>query len=552
MNSTYDYIIVGGGTAGVAIASRLKQYLPKARIALLEAGPNAIDHPKVNDVSNYTAWLTLMPEGLVANYSTIPQEHLNDRKIINAAGRLLSGSSAINFGNWMRPSIADCDLIAERAGSNKFLFKNLVTYFRRLETHFDLDANKEFYGFDGPLHTIGGRKYPLRELLKESAKELGHHYNQNATKGEPIGLSDFVQCFKADSESTAIRQHSARVYDLSNVSVHCDSPVGRILFTSARATGVQLLSGTTMHASKEVIISCGTQRTPQLLMLSGIGPHSELSKHSIPLVLDAPAVGQNLNDHSHVMQFFKLKDTSKGFARPWTNTLRPEYTQGLPVDFTLFGHLAASELLPHLRADGHGTSSPSTQMLTHDKRTHFMSVTFYDSLLAPPPFFPSISHDKGEYISMGAMHMSPLSRGSITLSSNDPADYPICDPKFMSTHTDRFILRRAIRENLNILSTAPLADEIEGEIPPLGFKALHKESTDEEIDERVRAHMGTVSHPMGTCALGTVLDGEFRVKGIEGLRVCDASVFPEPVGAMPSCAVYALAELCADMVAGRV
>jgi choline dehydrogenase-like flavoprotein len=315
---------------------------------------------------------------------------------------------------------------------------------------------------------------------------------------------------------------------------------------------VQLLSGTILHASKEVIIACGTQKTPQLLMLSGIGPHSELSKHSIPLVLDAPAVGQNLSDHSHVMQFFKLKDVTKGFARPWTNTLRPEYTQGLPVDFTLFGHIAASEMVPHLRADGHDINSPSAQILTHDKRTHFMSVVFYDARLAPPHSYPSIAPDNGEYISMAAMHMFPLSRGSVTLASNDPTDYPICDPKFLSTHTDRFILRRTIRENLKIISTLPLAEEIEGEIAPHGFKALNKDSTDEEIDERVRAHMGTVSHPIGTCALGTVLDGEFRVKGLEGLRVCDASVFPEPVGAMPSCTIYALAELCAELVAGRV
>jgi choline dehydrogenase-like flavoprotein len=547
MSSAYDYIVVGGGTAGVVIAARLSQYIPNARIALLEAGPNAVDHPKVNDVSNPGAWLGLIPEGLVVDYSTAPQPHLNNRVIPTLAGRFLSGSSGVNVGNWMRPSVVDCDLIAERAGSDKFLFKNLVKYFKRVETHFDLNADKDFHGFDGPLHTIGGRKYPMRELLKESAEKRGYKYNPNASKGDPIGLADFVQCFKATSESTSTRQHSARVYDLGGVDVRCEAPVARILLTEGRATGVQLVSGERLHATKEVIVSCGTQKTPQILMLSGIGPASELATHSIPLVVDAPAVGQNLFDRSSVMQFFKLKDASKGYARPWTNTVKPNYTQGLPVDFSLFGHISSSSLLPSLRADGQDVSTSS--MVT-DRRTHFMSVMFYDALFAPPPLYPSISHEKGEYISMGAMHMFPLSRGSVTLSSPFPSDNPILNPKFMSTETDRFILRHAIRENLAILSTSPLAEEIDGEVAPLGSKALDRNSTDEEIDERVRAHMGTVWHPMGTCALGTVLDSDFSVKGVKGLRVCDASVFPEPVGAMPSCAVYALGEMCAEMIAG--
>lgn len=546
MSTKYDYIIVGGGTAGVTIASRLKTYLPASRIALIEAGPNAVDHPKVNAVSEGSEWLQLMPEGLVVDYSTTPQAHLDNRRIMNVAGRLLSGSSGVNVGNWMRPSVADCDVIAERAGSEKFRFGNLIKYFKRVEKHFDSAADPEDYGFEGGIHTIGGRKYPLRDILQKTAEKLGHKYNSQAAKGDPIGLVDFVQNFKAVSDDKAVRQHSARVYDLTGVEVLCDTPVARILFDDKRATGVELVSGAKLHAKEEVIICCGTQRTPQLLMLSGIGPSSELTSHNIPLIHDAPAIGQNLFDHSGIFQFYRLKDATKGYARPFTNTSQPEYNQGLPVDFTLFATIPKNELLPYLISDGHDESS--TILTT--KCAHFMSLTFYDARFAPPPLYPSITEDNA-HIGLASIHLLPLSRGSITLPSSSPLDNPVCDPKFLSTATDRFILRRAMRENIDLVSTSPIADVIETEVAPLGFPILTKDSSDEDINARIRAMMATVSHPMGTCALGTVLDGEFRVKGVKGLRVCDASVFPEPVAAMPNCLIYALAEMAAEMVAGR-
>jgi choline dehydrogenase-like flavoprotein len=549
MDTSFDYIIVGGGTAGVVIASRLKQYLPTLRVALVEAGPNAVDHPLVNDVSDSNTWLSMIPEGLVVDYSTPPQEHLNGRQIVNPAGRMLSGSSGVNVGTWMRPSISDCNLIAERAGHERFTFKNMVKYIRRLETHFDRAADMDFHGFDGPIHTVGGRRYPLREILQQSAEQLGHRYNPKATQGDPTGLADFVQCFKATSQTTATRQHSARVYDLNNVDVFCETPVARILLDDTkRAVGVELLSGKKLHASKEVIVSCGTQKTPQILMLSGIGPADELSKHGIPPVLAAPAVGQNLFDHTAFMQHYKLKDATKGLAHPFTGTLLPEYSQGLPVDFSLLANIPAAELAPHLAADGVATAS---HPLLLEKRCHFMIIPFYSPLFAHPSLFPSIAEDNA-HISFTALHMLPLSRGTVTLKSADPNDSPVCDPRFLSTATDRFVMRRAARENMRIVATSPLADEIAGEAAPLGFPALTNEAPDEEIDARIRAFTATIAHPMGTCAFGTVLDGEFRVKGVEGLRVCDASVFPEPVAMMPSCLIYALAELCAELVAGRV
>ncbi|KAF1844328.1 GMC oxidoreductase [Cucurbitaria berberidis CBS 394.84] len=511
MDSSFDYIIVGGGTAGVVIASRLKKYLPDSRIALVEAGPNAVEHPKVNDVSDPTALIQLLQEGLVVDYSTTPQDHLDNREIMNPAGRLLSGSSGVNVGMWMRASTADHEVLAKKAGHQRFTFNNMLKYIKRLETHFDLEADKDYCGFDGLIHTVGGRKYPLREILQKSAEKLGHRYNPDAAKGDPIGLADFNQCFRATSASTVTRQHSAKVYDLSGVEVFCDTPVARIIFDeSRRATGVELLSGEKLYASKEVIVCCGAQKTPQILMLSGIGPKVDLTKHDISTIVDAPSVGQNLFDHSILFQYYKLKEPSKGYSVPFEGTARPEYGQGLPIDFSLIANIEAANLMPHLEQDSLDTRSGD------------------------------------------ALHMLPLSRGTITLKSADPNDGPICNPRFLSTHTDRYILRRAVRENIKLVETEPFASEIEGEAPPADpkFPILTSQSSDEDIDSRIRAFAATVLHPMGTCALGTVLDDEFRVNGVKGLRVCDASVFPDPIAAMPSGTIYALAEMCAELVAG--
>lgn len=549
MATSFDYIIVGGGTAGVVIASRLSQYLPSARIALVEAGPNAVDHPKVNDVTDSMAWVGLMGEGLVVDYSTEPQKHMNNRRIMNPAGRLLSGSSGVNVGDWKRASKADHDLMAKKAGHERFLYKNMIKYTKRLEKHFDVSADRNFHGFDGPIHTIGGRKYPMREVILKTAEANGHRYNPTATNGDPIGLADFVQCFRATGEGTAIRQHSAKVYDLSNVQVFCDSAVARVILDEQKhAVGVALISGVTLEAAKEVIVCCGTQRTPQLLMLSGIGPRNELSKHDIPVLVDSPAVGQNYTDHSAYTSYFKLKDSSKGYSVPFRGKEQANYTQGMPIDFTFFGALPAAELTPHLKADNQDLTDHPALV---DKRCHIMSFVMYYPLLAHPVFYPSIVADtESAYISIVALHMQPLSRGTVTLRSADPKDLPICNPNFFSTNTDRFIMRAAIRDNLRLAATVPLAEEIGDEIAPVGFGTLTESSSDEDMDARVREFANTISHPMGTCALGSVLDDTFRVRGVTGLRVCDASVFPEPIGAMPSCTIYALAEMCAGLVAG--
>lgn len=547
-NQTYDYIVVGGGTAGVVIASRLSQYLPQSTIALVEAGPNAVDHPDIVDPTGFIKlWATHDP--LVVDYSTTPQEQLNNRQILNPGGRLLSGSSGINVGVWMRASDTDYQVISESAGHDRFKFENVLQYFNASETYWDKDANPKYHGFDGPVYTVGGRKYPLREDIQQAYEKLGYQYNAEPRAGDPTGLAELTQSYIATSSATSERQHSGRVYDLSKVDIICDTPVARILFNSSKqAEGVELVNGKKLNALKEVIISCGTQKSPQLLMLSGIGPKDELSEHNIPVLVDSPQVGQNLFDHSSLILYFKLKHPEQGLSLPFQGTMKPEYGQGLPWDWNAFGNIAPSALAPLLKSDGE-TSSAHPHL--RDKRCHFMTIPHYFPVLATEDYNPEIQPMDGKHIAFSAIHLLPISRGTVTLKSADGKDEPAIDPKFMSTNTDRYIFRHAVREVLALTETAPFSGHLAGETPPADSKypALTMESTDGEIDARIKGFMGTVAHPMGTCALGSVLDASFRVKGVQGLRVCDASVFPEPIGAMPQATVYAIGEMCAELVA---
>ncbi|KAF2011071.1 GMC oxidoreductase [Aaosphaeria arxii CBS 175.79] len=550
--SVFDYIVVGGGTAGVAIASRLSKYLPNCKIALFESGPDATHHPKVNDPN---LWPSLIQEGLLVDYQTTPQVHLDDRVVpANLAGRLLSGSSGTNVGVWMRASRTDYDVIAKAAGHSRFTFEKLLPYFKRLENHWDVNAGSKYHGFSGPFRTVGGREYPLRQPILQSAERLGIPYNPDSANGDPTGVSDLTQNFRIISPSKSERQQSAKVYDLTRVHVECDSPVARIIVdTTGTAKGLELVSGQKFHSRREVIISCGAHKTPQILLLSGIGPREELEKHRIPQILNSPAVGQNLHDHSQLTLFFKLRDPKKGQALPFNGTMKPEFGHGTPWEFNIFSHIPASELSPILTSDGLPGVADETHSLLGNKRCHTMTMPIYFPIQANPLANPDIGIMAGTHVSFVALHLLPVSRGTIALKSANPKDEPIIDPKFMSTNTDRYIIRRAIRDVLRLVETEPLASELDGEAPPLdhGHPALTSKSTDGEIDARVRRYVSTISHPMGTCALGKVLDTEFRVKGVKGLRVCDASVFPEPLGAMPMQTIYALAELCADLIAGQ-
>ena len=546
-DQTVDYIIVGGGTAGCVVASRLFQGDSSKSILIVERGPDEQKHPNVTNP--VAAPLIPLTTNLVSKYDTVSQPALADRSILNLAGNILSGSSAVNYGMWSRGDKVDFEQWAKSSGDERWTYERMMPYFNRTEHHHDPDADPNVHGFDGPIHTVSGRQYPLRDTVYDAFHAAGYQDNPDANSGNPLGLA---KC--TENWHKATRQPAGTAYSLDGIEVMNDTTVRKIILKddpatgSMLATGIELLSGRQVHARKEVIVSCGAHRTPQLLMLSGIGPEDELAKHGIHHLVDSYSVGRNLFDHLALGIAWKLKpsiqERGAALGHPeWKKN--PSNAEGMPMEWIVHSCVPPSALLPALQADGE-TLTASKQLLLKE-RVHTMMLVAYGPMAMGPN--RSVPMD-GSHISTIALLYQPTSRGSITLLSANVEDPPVVDPAYYSTQADKVMLRSAVRNILRVAETPAMQDVIECESPPGGYPPLTSESTDEEIDARIAGFGTTIHHAAGTCSMGNVVNGQLKVKGVNALRVVDASVFPAPVSGAPQASVYAVAELASDLILG--
>ena len=545
-DQSFDYIIVGAGTAGCVVASRLHQGDPSMSILLIEQGPDERANPVITNP--VAAPLIPLTTNLVSKYDTIPQPGLADRSIQHLAGNILSGSSAVNYVMWSRGDQTDYEQWTKSTGDDRWTYERMLPYFNRSEHHHDPSADPKVHGFDGPIHTISGRQYPLREAVHDAFGAAGYHDNPDANSGRPLGLAQYSEnCYKAT------RQPAGTAYSLKGVTIMTNITVRKIILKdhpatgNMLATGIEFLSGRQIHARKEVIISCGAHRTPQLLMLSGIGDKDELSKHGIVQHVSSNFVGRNLFDHLALGIAWKLKSSvrERGVAMghpEWSK--RPSNAEGMPVEWIVHSSIPPSILLPALQADGQILTAGRQPLLK--ERVHTMMLIAY----APMAMGPNLSVPMdGSHIATIAVLYQPTSRGSLTLSSANPEDAPVVDPAYYSTQADRVMLRSAVRSILRVMATPAMQEIVECESPPEGYPPLH-DATDEELDARIAAFGTTIHHAAGTCAMGNVVDGQLKVRGVDGLRVVDASVFPAPVSAALQATVYAVAELASDLILG--
>ncbi|GAA90989.1 GMC oxidoreductase [Aspergillus luchuensis CBS 106.47] len=543
----FDYIIVGGGTAGCVLASRLKQYNSSLSILLIEAGPDASNHPLVPDGSKATQ---LLGSELDWTYETVPQKHLSDRVLSNHAGKALGGSTTINSGGWMRGTKEDYDLWASLVGDSRWSYQGLLPYFRKLEHHFDPSADPEVHGFGGSIKTESvsstGRRYPLRQMVQEAWNSVGVKYNPDINSGSPFGLADVVE-----NRENGMRQMSSSVYTL-DVEIMTETLVKRVLVeergSQKVAIGVVLedKDESQIMARQEVIIAAGAYRTPQLMMLSGIGPAEELRAYGINVVLDLPDVGRHFADHVAVSQWWQLKHPENGLAFGSPAFTDPAFFRGNPIDFVALDSVPLDGLRQALVKDD-PNCNPDEHPLITSQRVHVETFTVYVAHNAQDP---SIAVD-GTHITTGVSCMLPTSRGSINLADRDVRSAPRIDPNYCATEADRYVLREGLRKLREVLCDTPagqkmiLSETVEEKYQPLG-----PDTGDEAIDDLIRRRAATLYHPTGGACMGKVVDGDLRVKGIDGLRVVDASVIPTPLSTHIQACVYALAEQAADIISG--
>jgi choline dehydrogenase-like flavoprotein len=529
----YDTIIVGAGSAGCVLARRLGEEAG-ARILLLEAGP-ADRH-----------WLLGVPLGVGKvwrnprwnwMYRSEPEPHVDNRQIFHPRGKVVGGSSSINMMAYVRGHRADFDRWAER-GLAGWDYPAVLPYFKRAESFAGGDGL--FRGRTGPLGiSETPRDDPSFDAFMAAGRAAGYAETPDYNGAVQEGFGRVQYTIRAGRRSSTAVAYLRPALQAGGVELQTDAQVTRVLMEGTRAIGVEYRVGDTLRtarAEREVILCGGAMNSPQVLMLSGIGPADALRRHGIGVRVDLPAVGQNLWDHPMLY-------TEYLHARPsnWRRQLRLD-------------RIGLSMARAHLTGRGFATEPPAARTAFvrsgPDQPIPDIQIIYSQSSMAAREWFPGFRPPAPDAFALVYCHLRPESRGSVALASADPLAKVSIRNNFLSTEGDR----RAMREGLRFVQSMAFGEAFRGTIagPTSPDRRL---GTDAEIDAHIRANMITIYHPAGTCRIGvdadSVVDPEFRVRGTEGLRVVDASVIPEPLGGNINAPVIAIAEKAADIIRGR-
>jgi choline dehydrogenase len=524
----YDFIVVGAGSSGCALAARLSES-GKHSVALLEAGPRDWN-PWIHLPIGYGK--TMWDPSVNWCYKTEPDPNMLGRRIYWPRGKTLGGSSAINGLIAIRGQKEDYDHWSA-LGNQGWSFQEILPYFIKLENN-DVAANDQVHGRNGPVTVTSIKaKHALIESVIGSARKLGVPLTADFNGLDQEGVGYYQLTTKNGLRMSAAKAYLKPARGRPNLTIITNARTTRVLFNGKRAAGVHYSKAgqeAPLKARRGVILSAGALQSPQLLMLSGIGDAMQLKAHNIPVLVDRQAVGKNLQDHLQIRLIYRVKRpiTTNDQLNSWLGRV----TIALQWFFFRSGPLAIginqgglfTRVLPESR--------------TPDIQFHIATLSADMAGAKPHPF---------SGCTLSVCQLRPESRGEVKLASADPLAAPLMIANYLDTEADRRCVTAAVSFARKLAQTEPFASELAEEILP-GPKAAN----DADLLHFAREHGATIFHPSGTCRMGSddhaVVDPRLKVRGVEGLWVVDCSIMPTLVSGNTNLPAIMIAEKAADMI----
>lgn len=526
--TTYDYIIVGGGSSGCVLANRLSEN-PAHKVLLIESGRRDAD-PFIHIPATF---FKVLGKGIdVHGYVSEPEKGLNGRPAIVPQGNVIGGGSSVNAMIYIRGHRNDYDTWSQM-GCQGWSYEDVLPAFRALENNEALDG--QYHGRRGTLHVSNPRhRHPLSEAFVKAATEAGLRANGDFNGANQEGVGFYQSTTHNGRRWSSAQAFLREAEKRPNLTIKTETKVARVLFEGKRASGVELLDGRRFNAAKEIVLTSGAIATPKILQLSGIGDAAHLSELGIPVVADLPGVGANFQDHLEVPVQGETRDPISILGHD--GGIKAAYHMARYM-LTKRGLLSSNVVESGGFVDTAGTGQPDIQF-------HVLPVLVGFADREPEP---------GHGLSIGPCFLRPHSRGTVKLRSADPNDAALFNANALSDPADVDTLMRGVETAIRILE-APSLDRLVKRrvLPKPGI-----EKDPDKLRDYIRSHAKTVFHPAGTAKMGraddrtAVVGPELKVHGVEGLRVSDASIMPTLVSGNTNAPVMMIAARAAAFMTGK-